>query len=257
MQGTDGDEGTSSTSPSSGLVTTDSAGSTSPNGTSSDTDDPGTSGEASSGSVVSDVPDDACGGDEDKSFEIEVRVTGQDPTDPDCTPFDLVGAVSVHADGGGLQITDCGGTCECSEPIAMYTIHFGEAGAVPDTFGGCRRVLVWADDSDGATVCEWAGFSIEQVDGPPLVVGSNRLVAGVGRFESPQLAEGEECGERGCDDGVPHPGRYALAIDGTIVWPDDEPVEVNLGEGQYMFDNRMSLIKSDCVERVSWRAEAR
>src|SRR5688572_17585740 len=160
MQGTEGGEGSSSTSTSSGLVTTDSAGSTSPGGTSSDSVDPGSSGEVSGGTGTFDLPGNACSGDDDATFKIEVRVSGQDPMTPDCTPFDLLGIVSVHQDGGGLQITDCGGQCECAEPLAMYTIHFGEEGVVPDTFGGCRRVVVWADDGDGTIACEWAGFSI-------------------------------------------------------------------------------------------------
>jgi hypothetical protein len=257
MQGTDGDGGSSSTSPSSGLVTTDSAGSTSPAGTSGDSVDPGSSGEASEGTSGSDLPGNGCAQNEDAGFKIMVRVSGQDPMEPDCTPFDLFGSVSVHPDGGGLQIADCEGSCECEEPVVLYTIHFGDAGVVPDTFGGCRRVFVWADDGGGAMPCEWTGFSIEPMGGPPLVVGSNRLEVDLPSFESPQLVEGEECGEQGCEDGIPHPGSYALSIDGTPVWPDDEPLEVTLSEGQYAFDNRMSHIREDCFPMVSWRAEAR
>lgn len=257
MQGTEGDEGSSSSSPSSGLVTTDSAGSTSPAGTSGDSVDPGSSGEASEGTGNFDVPGNTCAQNEDASFKIDVRVSGEEPMDPDCTPFDLFGSVSVLPDGSGLQISDCGGKCDCAEPVVMYTVHFGEAGVVPEVFGGCRRVFVWADDGDGAMACEWAGFSIEMMGGPPLVVGSNRLEVELPAFDSPQYAEGEECGERGCDDGTPHPGSYALEIDGTLVWPDDEPAEVTLGEGQYLFDNRMSHVRGDCREMVSWRAEAR
>jgi hypothetical protein len=155
-----------------------------------------------------------------------------------------------------LQIADCGGECPCAMAVSLFDVGFGEEGAVPDVYGGCRRVVVWSVEGDLG--CEWAGFSIEPEEGPPFVVGSNRLIAGLSALtEGPSFGDGYECGLRGCDDGVPHPGHYALAIDGVEVWPDDPLTEVMLGDAPYLFDNRMSYVTETCEQKVSWWAQIR
>ena len=125
-----------------------------------------------------------------------------------------------------------------------------------DVYGGCRRVRLWAvPDAAAVLGCSaWSGFSLEPIDGAPFVIGANTLEV---EFldVAVQLGEGEECGEQGCEDGIAHPGQYALAIDGVQVWPDDEPASVTLDGMPYSFDTRMAHVTEACETYASWRSE--
>ncbi len=261
MRGTDdGDSGVSGTSPSSGLVTTDSASvGESSSGASTSDDEVGSSeGPQEESGESTGAPWTECSFDK-APFDIEVANHNGELVEPRCTPLDLVGVVTVRADGSGLDVAVCDGACNCAEPGEIVSVAFGETGVVSDIYGGCRRVRVWATPDPFAVACDpWSGFSLEPVDGAPYVIGSNDLAVELPSLDAfVQLGTGEECSERDCGGGTGKPGKYALAVDGVEVWPEDEPANVTFDGIAYRLDNRSAHVTEECAVRVSWRAELR
>jgi hypothetical protein len=253
----DTEVGTSgSSSPSSGLVTTDSAGTSATSGGSTSDDLEGSGDTSAETGTPLDVPGAGqCPDDPFAGFEITVSDSAGALT-PDCATFEQSGYVTVEEGGAELLVDVCDGACPCTLLTTSYVVGLGELGAVPDTHGGCRTVRVWS--RQGELGCSWVGFSLHLPDGAPLVVGSNQLEADSSTGDvQVDFGKGEECGDGGCSDSIPHPGRYPLSAAGLDVWPDDEPPEVFFGDARYVFDNRMSYVTEACEPNVSWHAVMR